>query len=95
MKVISIKFYGVNISVPSEILLLRDYKNFRANTHLILEKGLMPFSKYNKTMEERFIVLRKNGTPSSGQEVLTVTDIHQLEFKECSLEKFYKFRAFL
>ena len=94
MKKVSIKHYGVIISIPTEILVVSACGSISANTHLVLDKAMFPVSKYSKGLEERFVILRKNGESVFGHS-WTPTVIDQLDYRECSLEQFAKLKAFL
>ena len=87
MKKLSIKSHGVTTTIPSEILVIKGYGRIKDNTHLVLGESIIDNLKY-------FALIRENGFVVYDR-YFTPTYINSIEYKELSLEKYYKLRAFL
>jgi len=87
---LTIKSYGVTVTLPSEILILEDCIWAKTGEHLALGKDK------NIMGNDCFIVLRKNGVVISGPSPLIHSvGANSLIYQECSVEKYYKMKAFL
>lgn len=89
MKELTIKSYGVKITLPSEILVLEAHSYVaEAKDHLVLTKGKDSLGL------ECFIILRKNGLVNPGLFIYPIQAIN-IQYEACSIERYYKIRSFL
>jgi len=87
IKKISIKSHGVTTTVPSEIFVTKGYGSIKDNTHLVLDECYLDNLKY-------FALIRENGFVVYDR-YFSINYINSIEYKELSLDKYYKLRAFL